>query len=91
MEAMNYNPDSIRILRLSRNLNPAEFARIVGVQRQHVYSWEGGTVPHTLSLLRIANALGLSSLDIFFVRIDYHCSNIMDSHMMQYSEKGAQR
>ena len=88
---MKYNPDSIKILRLSRNMSPAEFARTIGVERQHVYCWESGTVPHTLSLLRIANALGLSSLDIFFVQIYYHSNNIVGDHVVQYSAKGAQR
>lgn len=63
---INYNRDKIIEFRSDLGMNQAEFARFIGVERQHVRSWERGTTPSVGSLVKIAVALGLTSLDIFF-------------------------
>lgn len=50
-----------------------------GVKRQHLYAWEvKGNIPSIPSLLQIANACGLQSIDLFFVS-DYSSSNNNDN------------
>ena len=56
-------------------MNQAEFARFIGVERQHVRSWERGTTPSVGSLVKIAVALGLTSLNIFFEQFTIHYSS----------------
>lgn len=66
---------------MSKGMTPMEFAARIGggVQRQHIYAWENkGTLPGLKSLLRIANAFNLRSLDLFFVS-DYCDSNNNDN------------
>lgn len=69
----HYNPESIRIIRESHNLSREEFAAKLGgtASRQLIHAWETGLyVPSVDSLSAIVNALGLKSLDIFFVNDD---------------------
>jgi transcriptional regulator with XRE-family HTH domain len=72
---MQYNFDSIKNLRVSRNMTQAEFGRFVGMSRQDVRAWERGHVPTVRNLIKIAQACGSASLDIFF-HITHHYGNI---------------
>ena len=65
--AIDYNFDSIRIIRLCRNMTQAEFWRLVGVSRQYIRLWEGGHAPTIRNLTKIAQACGFDSLDMFFI------------------------
>jgi transcriptional regulator with XRE-family HTH domain len=64
--AIEYNFDSIRIIRLTRTMTQAEFGRFLGLSRQDIRSWERGHVPTVRNLAKIAQACGFESLDIFF-------------------------
>ena len=75
--AIEYNFDSIRIIRLCRNMSQAEFGRLVGVSRQDIRLWEGGNAPTVRNLTKIARACGFDSLDIFF-HTTKHYGNIND-------------
>lgn len=75
---IKYNHEATRILRLSKGLSPQEFANRIGgkTQRQHVYMWEDKkAIPHTKTLVAIANAFGLTTLDLFFTSDNYHGNN----------------
>jgi transcriptional regulator with XRE-family HTH domain len=70
--AIDYNFDSIRIIRLCRNMSQAEFGRLVGVSRQDIRLWEEGHAPTVRNLTKIARACGFDSLDIFFHTTKYY-------------------
>jgi DNA-binding transcriptional regulator YiaG len=73
MKQKHYNPEAIRIIREARNLSREEFAAMLGgtASRQLVHAWEaGGVKPSVEYLAIIVNALGLRSVDIFFVETD---------------------
>lgn len=51
----------IKTLRIRRGLTQADFARLVGVTRPTVISWERGiTVPVLYTLKRLAETLGVT-------------------------------
>jgi transcriptional regulator with XRE-family HTH domain len=89
--AIEYNFDSIRIIRLSRNMNQAEFGRLVGVSRQDIRLWEEGHAPTIRNLAKIAQACGFSSLDIFF-HYNQHYGNMNHdlSHAPHDTRAGSQ-
>jgi transcriptional regulator with XRE-family HTH domain len=88
---IEYNFDSIRIIRLSRNMNQTEFGRLVGVSRQDIRLWEEGHAPTIRNLTKIAQACGFSSLDIFF-HYNQHYGNINNdlSHVSYDTGEGSQ-
>lgn len=64
---IQFSPESLVRFRKGKNLSQSRFADEVGVSRQNLSHWEKGVnVPHTESLLKIANHYQLPSLDIFF-------------------------
>jgi DNA-binding XRE family transcriptional regulator len=68
---LKYEPNVIKVLRVSKGMTPSQFAREIGVERQNIYHWERGTRPTIDAFVQIANAFGLKSLDIFFSNSDY--------------------
>jgi transcriptional regulator with XRE-family HTH domain len=89
--AIKYNFDSIRIIRICRNMTQAEFGRLVGVSRQDIRLWEGGNVPTVRNLTKIAQACGFDSLDIFF-HTTKHYGNINNdlSHVSNDTREDSQ-
>lgn len=66
-----FNPNSIRIIRTTKNMTLEAFAETLGegVSRQIVWQWENGVqVPSVPSLLRIVNAHNVP-FDIFFENV----------------------
>jgi transcriptional regulator with XRE-family HTH domain len=89
--AIEYNFDSIRIIRLCRNMSQAEFGRLVGVSRQDIRLWEGGNVPTVRNLTKIAQACGFDSLDIFFHTNKYYGNMYNDlSHVSNDTREDSQ-
>ena len=69
-----FNPNSIRIIRTTKNMTLDEFAKSIGddVSRQIVWQWENGAqVPSVPSLLRIVNAHKVP-FEIFFEQDGYY-------------------
>ncbi len=69
-----FNPNSIKIIRTTKNLTLEAFAETLGdgVSRQLVWQWENGAqVPSVPSLLRIVNAHHVP-FDIFFEHSGTH-------------------
>ena len=88
MSAMiEYNTDSIRIIRLSLRLNQAEFSRLVGVSRQDIRLWEQGHMPTVRNLAKIAQACGFCSLDIFFHIKQYYGNTVNDLSHAPYDTR----
>ena len=66
-----FNPDSIRVLRLTKNMTLEEFAQSLGdtVSKQLVSQWElARHIPSVGSLLRICDVHKVP-LEIFFIEI----------------------
>lgn len=69
-----FNPNSIRIIRATKNMTLEAFAKTLGdgVSRQLVWQWENGVqVPSVPSLLRIVNAHQVP-FDIFFEHDEFN-------------------
>jgi len=67
---LKFDPERIKAVREMKGLNMSRFARAIGKSRQDVFNWEkGGCIPDTSSLLKIANAFGIS-VGFFFVPVD---------------------
>lgn len=73
-----FNPNSIRIIRTTKNMTLEQFADTLSnggskVSRQNIWQWENGEqVPSVPSLLKIVNAHSVP-FEIFFEQDDYHC------------------
>ena len=78
-----FNPNSIKILRMAKNMTQQEFADSITtkdskVSRQNIWQWENKEqVPETSSLLKIVNAHNVP-FEIFFEE-DGYCSNHEDN------------
>lgn len=72
-----FNPNSIRIIRTTKNMTLEAFAETLStadskVSRQNVWQWENGEqVPSVPSLLKIVNAHNVP-FDIFFEQDEFH-------------------
>jgi putative transcriptional regulator len=84
---IEYNFDSIRIIRLSLRMNQAEFGRLVGVPRQDIRLWERGNAPTVRNLAKIAQACGFSSIDIFFHFNQYYGNMTNDLSHASYDTR----
>lgn len=69
-----FNPDSIKIIRLTNGLTQEVFAEKLGdtIQKQHISNWENSVnIPDTKSLLLIVNAFNVP-FEIFFTEQMHH-------------------
>jgi transcriptional regulator with XRE-family HTH domain len=80
MISLSYNHDIINEIRTKLGLNQAEFARLIGVERQHVRAWENGSIPDVRSMVKVANALGRPSINFFFLNKIYQNNKNIDGN-----------